>query len=189
MWRVQLFSVAQPSSGRRPTGGCHPVTAPCGSLFQPTYLHLSSPARHPASHFHVVATNVINYDRAVEKMSNLELPVSPGAASPTRSSKRHQIKRSLSELASPTRSTRGQHKGNEINQDDKRLHPFHSNTSGRHSLDVPGLDGSTSIRSPVESRRASVLILAPENDARTRSREVQDRELHQVQAQMTESFE
>lgn len=104
------------------------------------------------------------------KMSNLEPPSSPSGASPTRGSKRHQIKRSLSEFTSPTRTRTNTSQRKEQQQhqaEEKRPLPSHVTSPMRHSLDMPRTDFPSAIFSPDPSRRGSVLVARDNHDKST----------------------
>ena len=107
-----------------------------------------------------------------DKMSNLEPPSSPTGASPTRGSKRHQIKRSLSEFTSPTRTRTNASQRKEQQQhhqpEEKRPPlPSHVTSPMRHSLDMPRTDFPSAIFSPDPSRRGSVLVARDDHDKST----------------------
>ncbi|CEJ95057.1 hypothetical protein VHEMI10560 [[Torrubiella] hemipterigena] len=121
-------------------------------------------------------------------MSRLEAPSSPTGLSPTRSGKRHQIKRSLSELASPTRGSRAQSR-REPPQDDRHLHLVHSTPITRRSLDTPRFDGSNMAQSPEDSRRPSIFVARDEAAERAASREARQKSLRIEEARVIESSE
>lgn len=104
------------------------------------------------------------------KMSNLEPPPSTAGASPTRGSKRHQIKRSLSEFTSPTRTrtSASQRKEQQYHPpEEKRSLPSHVTSPMRNSLDMPQTDFPSAIFSPDPSRRGSVLVARDGHDRST----------------------
>lgn len=114
-------------------------------------------------------------------MSNLESLSSPSAVSPTRGSKRHQIKRSLSEFTSPTRGSRNapppspsqrqQHPHQSYQQQIRQLQPPNTpqrqqntkdsqTTMTRHSLDMPRRDKTATVTSPTMSRKPSITTMS-----------------------------
>lgn len=120
-------------------------------------------------------------------MSRLEPPASPTGLSPTRASKRHQIKRSLSELASPTRSRNQQRK--EQQPDDKHLYHVHSTPMTRRSLDAARFDAGNMAQSPEESRRGSDQPPLEDVVEKASQRERRNDALRSEKARMAESSE
>ncbi|KAF7549561.1 hypothetical protein G7Z17_g6308 [Cylindrodendrum hubeiense] len=78
----------------------------------------------------------------------------------TKSGNRHQLKRSITELASPVKLSRQQRKDRDRQHDDRPPHPVSANPFlwSRTSVDMPRSEGVTPIISPDQSRRPSIML-------------------------------
>ncbi|KPM37690.1 hypothetical protein AK830_g8869 [Neonectria ditissima] len=84
----------------------------------------------------------------------------------TKSGNRHQLKRSITELASPVKLSRQQRKDRDRQHDDRAPHPVSANPFiwSRNSVDMARSEGVTPIMSPDQSRRPSLMLQREEEN-------------------------
>ncbi|KAL6403621.1 hypothetical protein AUP68_12979 [Ilyonectria robusta] len=84
----------------------------------------------------------------------------------SKSGNRHQLKRSITELASPVKLSRQQRKDRDRHNDDRPPHAVSANPLlwSRTSVDMPRSEGVTPIISPDQSRRPSIMLQREEEN-------------------------
>ncbi|KAK7421947.1 hypothetical protein QQX98_001941 [Neonectria punicea] len=84
----------------------------------------------------------------------------------TKSGNRHQLKRSITELASPVKLSRQQRKDRDRQNDDRAPQPVSANPFiwSRNSVDMTRSEGVTPIMNPDQSRRPSVMLQREEEN-------------------------
>lgn len=84
----------------------------------------------------------------------------------SKSGNRHQLKRSITELASPVKLSRQQRKDRDRHNDDRPPHAVSANPLlwSRTSVDMPRSEGVTPIISPDQSRRPSIMLQRDEEN-------------------------